>query len=72
MHDSCDASSGRCQLCGDDAVVGLVTHVDDGARTASVAFADSTAVVALDFVEATVGDRVLVHMGFAIERLEPA
>ncbi len=61
-----------CHLCGDDAVVGQILQVDLINRTASVLLADSTAIVALDFVDATVGDRVLVHMGFAIEKLESA
>ncbi len=71
MPERCDVEHERCQLCGDDAVVGTVTHVDTVRRTASVAFADTSVDVALDFVDAGVGDRVLVHMGFAIERLVP-
>ena len=31
----------------------------------------TVATVALDLVQADVGDRLLVHLGFAIARLEP-
>ena len=65
----CDATTGPCHLCGDTAVVGRVVDIDDGATTATVAFQQGTATVALDLVEARVGDDVLVHLGFAIERV---
>ncbi len=68
----CDASSGTCHLCGDAAVAGRVVAVDVLTRTATVAFASGEAVVALDLVEAGVGDALLVHLGFAIVRLEEA
>lgn len=67
----CDAGSGTCRLCGDEAVAGRVVSVDADARTASVAFEDGTATVALDLVDAGVGDQLLVHLGFAIARLDP-
>lgn len=66
----CDATTGPCHLCGDEAVVGRVVDIDDRATTATVAFQTGTATVALDLVEARVGDDVLVHLGFAIERVE--
>jgi hydrogenase maturation factor len=67
----CDARDGSCHLCGDEAVAGRVLVVDAESRTATVAFADGAATVALDLVDAGVGDRLLVHLGFAIARLEP-
>lgn len=66
----CDARDGQCHLCGDVAVPGRVLEVDESSRTASVMIAGERVSVALDLVEARVGDDVLVHLGFAIERLE--
>ncbi len=66
----CDASSATCHLCGDEAVAGRVLAVDAVTRTATVAFDSGTATVALDLVDAGVGDALLVHLGFAIARLE--
>ena len=68
----CDARNGQCHLCGDEAVLGRVLGVDAQSRLATVAFPDGEATVALDLVEARVGDDVLVHLGFAIERVEVA
>ncbi len=65
----CDARSGECHLCGDEALLGRVLDIDARARLATVAFADGEAMVALDLVEVHVGDEVLVHLGFAIERV---
>lgn len=67
----CDARTGECHLCGDAAVVGRVIDIDSRMRTATVAFSDGVATVALDLVDASVGDDVLVHLGFAIERTGP-
>ena len=61
-----------CHLCGDVAAEGRVVAVDADGRTAIVALECGTATVALDFVEASVGDTLLVHLGFAITRLEVA
>ena len=62
----------HCQLCGDDASVGRVMSIDAAAGTARVDLACGPTSVALDLVDARVGDEVLVHMGFAIQRVEPA
>jgi len=51
------------------AVVGRVIDVDAGSRTGTVAIAGSTATVALDLVDVRIGEDVLVHLGFAIERV---
>ena len=69
---ACDARMGPCHLCGDEAVVGRVVSIDADMRTATVAFPDGAAIVALDLVDAWVGDEVLVHLGFAIERVTSA
>lgn len=68
----CDPRSGQCHLCGDVALVGRVLDMDAEARTATVAFSSGAATVALDLVDAGVGDEVLVHLGFAIQRVEDA
>lgn len=65
----CDATSGPCHLCGDEAVIGRIVEIDAQTRTAVVTFSDESAMVALDLVQAAVGDDVLVHLGFAIQRL---
>ncbi len=66
---SCE-TLGSCHLCGDEAVAGRVVAIDVGTGTATVTFASGMATVALDLVEVGVGDTVLVHLGFAISRLE--
>lgn len=49
----------------------VVTIEDDPMRTASVSFAGVTKSVSLAMVpEAQVGDYVIVHVGFAISRLD--
>ena len=67
-----DRGSNACQLCGDVAVAGKVIAIDADARTAVVDLDCGTTTVALDFVDARVGDTLLVHLGFAITRLEDA
>lgn len=53
------------------AVPGQVLHVaDDPLRTATVSFGGVTKTVSLALVpDATVGDYVIVHVGFAISKL---
>lgn len=50
-------------------MIGRVVGIDGAARTAVVMFDEHAATVALDLVDADVGDTVLVHLGFAIERV---
>lgn len=72
-HDArCDGHDTSCRVCADEAIPGRVVALDAGSRMAVVAFDHGTEPVALDLVDAGVGDRVLVHLGFAIERLEDA
>ena len=68
-NDSVERRADACELCGDVAVAGTVLSIDAGARTAIVALECGTATVALDFVEARVGDTLLVQLGFALTRL---
>lgn len=68
----CDARDGECHLCGDVAVRGRVVEADAAKRTALVSMGGELVTVAMDLVDAGVGDDVLVHMGFAIERLRRA
>ncbi|MEO6526649.1 MAG: HypC/HybG/HupF family hydrogenase formation chaperone [Gemmatimonadaceae bacterium] len=67
--ERCDPREGRCHLCGDEAEAGRVLEIDAAQRIATVMLQGGTALVALDLVDAEVGDAVLVHLGFAIERL---
>ncbi len=62
----CDPLTDTCRICGDEGVVGRVMAIDAAARTATVTLASGTATVALDLVDAEVGDELLVHLGFAI------
>ena len=65
----CGGFAGECHVCGDVAEVGRVVEIDAAARTATVAFGAAAATVALDLVEVRVDDEVIVHLGFAIERV---
>lgn len=65
----CDPGAGPCHLCGDVAVVGRVLDVDPRLRTGQVAIDGILSTVAFDLVDAKAGDDVLVHLGFAIERV---
>jgi hydrogenase maturation factor len=71
-NDSVQRGADACELCGDVAVAGTVLSIDASARTAVVALQCGTATVALDLVDARVGDTLLVHLGFAITRVEVA
>lgn len=65
--------TGHCTLCGDDAAEAVVLAVDAVTRLAVVRLGGGSATIALDLLDGagvTVGDRVLVHQGFAIGRLE--
>lgn len=66
---ACDGRPGECRLCRDEAEPGRVLAVDASARTATVLLPGGPATVALDLVDAGVGDEVLVHLGFAIDRV---
>lgn len=63
--------AGHCSVCGDEAVAVRVLAVDRTTDTARVEGPLEADTVALDLVEdVTVGDRLMVHMGFAIARVE--
>ena len=68
---ACDPRDGACHVCGDVAEVGLVVDIDERNRTGTVAFPGASQTVALDLVDVCPGDRVLVHIGFAIARVGP-
>lgn len=65
----CEAEPAPCHLCGDTAIVGRVTELHTSTRSATVALPTGPAIVAVDLVDVSVGDDVLVHLGFAIERV---
>ena len=65
---ACDHQAG-CATCADAAVAMLVIELAAPLEGARCVAADGTvALVALDLVEAAVGDEVLVHGGVAIAR----
>ena len=66
----CDGPPGECHLCGDVAMVGRVLQIDEATRTGVVLLQNDRETIALDLVEVRVGDQVLVHLGFAIDRVE--
>ena len=66
---ACDSHGGPCHVCGDVALVGRVIEMDESSRTGTVAFPGAFETVALDLVDVNIGDEVLVHLGFAIERV---
>lgn len=71
VFGACEAMSGECHVCGDVAEVGRVLDINATDRTGTIAFSSARATVALDLVDVRVGDDVLVHLGFAIERVSP-
>lgn len=59
--------AGSCSICGDEAVAVRVLEVDTATDTARVEGPVDADRVALDLVDdVQVGDRLMVHMGFAI------
>lgn len=61
---------GTCALCADEAELGRVHDVDPHTRVARVVIGARIETVALDLVEdVTAGDFLLVHQGFAIDRV---
>lgn len=72
MRPACaPGPTGHCSVCGDEAVAVRVVAVDRASDTARVEGPVEADTVALDLVEdVTVGDRLMVHMGFAIARVE--
>ena len=64
-------ADGYCSICGDEATLARVVVIDAASGTADVSHDGSTSRVAIDLVDdLAVGDAVLVHMGFAIARVE--
>ena len=65
--------SGACSVCGDTALVGEVLEVP-GRSVARVRLSDGVREVNTDLLEGVkAGERVVVHLGFAIARVrEPA
>lgn len=65
--------AGRCTLCGDEGLPGVVISLNARERTAVIRLADGPQTVALDLMDGVeTGQTVLVHQGFAIARLEPS
>ncbi len=70
--DGCDASpEGSCSLCRDEAVPARVLTIDAHAGAAEVEIDGERRSVALDLIEGVLpGDTILVHQGFALQRVE--
>lgn len=64
-------SDGSCSICGDEASPAVIESIDVAAGTAQVrGIIGASSTVALDLLDGpNVGDTVMVHLGFAIERL---
>jgi hypothetical protein len=61
---------GHCAVCADEGILALVVSVEPGG-TARVRVGTVEQIVALDLVDnVRAGDSILVHLGFAIARLE--
>lgn len=61
---------GRCSVCADEGVPGRVLEIRPG-NVALVELPGGQQEVAVDLIEEVkVGDQLLVHLGFAIARLE--
>ncbi|GAC1479787.1 MAG: hypothetical protein NVS1B4_24590 [Gemmatimonadaceae bacterium] len=65
----CDPRAPHCHVCSDDATVGRIVDIDPFTRTATVDLPDGRATVAMDLVDARVGDEILVQLGFALARV---
>ena len=64
------AEDGSCSICADEAIAGIVLSVDPDDGTARVELPAGLATVAVDLLDhVSVGDSVMVHMGFAISRV---
>lgn len=64
-------SAGHCSICGDEATAAQIRALDRAGGTALVLMGGVERTIALDLLEdAKVGDQVLVHMGFAIGRIQ--
>lgn len=69
--DNCHPLDTECELCGDVARAMRVMSVDAASGMAIVMMDGETLSVAIDLVpEAVAGDVLLVHLGFAIERVQ--
>ena len=70
--DNCVPNAdGSCSICGDEASPAVIESIDAASGTAQVrGIIGASRTVALDLLDgANVGDTVMVHLGFAIERL---
>ena len=62
-----------CPICRDEALPGRVLSLDSATNTATVKTSCGESEVALDLVDGVcVGDYLLVHLGTAIAKLNPA
>lgn len=72
-HGCVPNPDGSCSICGDVAQPATVITLNPADNTAEVSMDGATATVALDLVEGvSAGDSLLVHLGFAIARVDGA
>lgn len=65
------AAGDSCSICGDEGLLGEVLAVGDGGAIARVRLDRGIEEVALELLEdVKPGDRVVVHLGFAIARVQ--
>lgn len=71
--DNCVPNAdGSCSICGDEAIPGVVETMQTESGTAEVRTGSGTTTVAIDLLEeVSIGDTVMVHLGFAIAHLVP-
>jgi len=71
--DNCVPNAdGSCSICGDEALPGVVENIRPESGTAEVRTGSGITTVAIDLLEeVSIGDTVMVHLGFAIGHFAP-
>lgn len=63
-------ADGSCSICGDEAIPGVVENIQTESATADVRTSSGTTTVAIDLLdEVSIGDTLMIHLGFAIGHL---
>jgi hydrogenase maturation factor len=71
-RESCTPGAVECSVCGDVATRATILELFPETGTATARMGSSCVTIATDLVSVAPGDDVLVHLGFAIQRLERA
>jgi len=69
--DNCVPNAdGSCSICGDEAIPGVVQNIQSKSATAQVRTSSGITTVAIDLLdEVSIGDTLMIHLGFAIGHL---